>query len=362
MGEGSAASTADFLLANEQAILARYRERLVEINSPLVSDEERQRECMRQASTILRTRSSGPTAYPASPASWISVAADYGDVGRRFGIPPVDSLRAGACLVDACLDMLGERAEQTPGAQDAYVTVSTIVRGMIRWLEGAALGYDVFLADGVAELQERAMRGIARDLHDEIGNSLSLALRQIELLEMTVAPDDAVTRRYADGAKIAVTEGMDRVRELVTGMRKRTIASPLETALQKFVASMGQSAPQVHIWVHGSESQLSSIVQEGLFLAIRECIRNVFRHAKASTVYIRVSVSSDCVHAEILDDGNGFDIEAAYMQPRANGLTGTREGIEMLNGTFNIVSEPGKGTRATIWIPGNREAKENGQR
>jgi two-component system sensor histidine kinase DegS len=99
-----------------------------------------------------------------------------------------------------------------------------------------------------------------------------------------------------------------------------------------------------------NESLLSDFERHEIYLICHEGLRNVFAHAQASRISVRVDIGSEHVQAVIEDDGLGFDAGAGQ-EPGHYGLTSMKARAEMLGGVFDLSSFPGRGTRASVRIP-----------
>lgn len=193
---------------------------------------------------------------------------------------------------------------------------------------------------------------LARDLHDHIGSSLSLVLRQLELLEPHLArPDVAPQALRRHGAAVAtVREALAQTRSLVTRLREPGEGTPLAEALERFAAVMAAPDTAVLIEVDGDQAWIPRGLSDELFLMVRECLRNCFAHAAPRHVSARICIAPHEVQAEVADDGAGFE-PAAARRGGGSGLAGLRERIAALDGTLSILSAPGCGTRVTLWFP-----------
>ena len=199
--------------------------------------------------------------------------------------------------------------------------------------------------------QERAR--IARDIHDDLGSSLTHISMLSELAEADKAnPKEVEThvRKIAASAR----ETVRSLDEIVWAI------SPENDTWNSLVEYLSEYANE---FFEGTNVRcrlempmdlppylLPSEVRHSLFLVIKEALNNSLKHARASEVRIRVSESAAGVEIVMTDDGRGFDLDMARAGSKGNGLQNMRERIESLGGKFQIDSEPGKGTRVAIGI------------
>ncbi|WP_425264726.1 sensor histidine kinase [Streptomyces incarnatus] len=203
----------------------------------------------------------------------------------------------------------------------------------------------------VREVHEQGHRKLAREIHDQLGNSLSLAMRQLELHELELSRKGAEVSKAVRSARAAILETLARTRELVTELRRPSVSGCLEAAINQFVASMGDSVAPVQVWVRGLDEWIPQPVSEELFLMVRECLRNAFRHADAGNIVVHIDIAPHEIQTEIIDDGLGFDVDEVRTGGSANGLAGLQERAELVGGRLHISSARGGGTHVTIWIP-----------
>jgi signal transduction histidine kinase len=107
---------------------------------------------------------------------------------------------------------------------------------------------------------------------------------------------------------------------------------------------------------HHSPKPVPLRIEAGLYRIAQEALANVRKHANATRVEIDLRATSQDVRLCIRDDGVGFnpDREATGGQ----GLLGMRERVKLLDGRLRLVSQPGRGTRVSVWIPLQGEDEE----
>jgi signal transduction histidine kinase len=101
-----------------------------------------------------------------------------------------------------------------------------------------------------------------------------------------------------------------------------------------------------------------------LYRVAQEALTNVSRHAQASRVEVSILKLPDCICLKIWDDGKSFSVEQALQANGSNrlGLLGMRERLEMVGGSFEVESGPGKGTTIIAKIPLHAAGGVNGVR
>ncbi len=358
-GEGSAhpradAGFAELFAARIPELIDRYRAGLTEIGSPLTAAAAWE-QCALQARRIfddcLRSLTLGEVTV-----GHITDVYDLGSERVRQGGHPAHSVRAGNILAELGVGVLADCAQRAGAPQSALVAaVLALQRGIGLRLESGSIGYDDFLLQRVREAHEQGQRRLAREIHDHIGNSAGLALRQLELYEVECERAGAGPgARHVRLAKAAVVETLTRSRELAGELRTPSVSGSLETALRGVAAALGRTGTPLRIRVHGDDGWVPAALTEELFVMVRECLRNSVGHAGAAEVEVHLHFAPHEVHAEIIDNGTGFDTAAPST---GNGLLILRERCELVGGTVHIDSAPGRGTHVTLWIPIPREPR-----
>lgn len=346
--------TVEQLLARTPELLSDYRGRLEAIKSPLVANETTWRTCALQAERIIRDCAESLRTQRSDVRDRLIQQVEGLGVERATqGIDAVHSIRAGMILFDIVFDALGRVMVDAPAAFDSFQAgVRTLQRGIGLRLEAGAIGHDTYLLNTVREVNAAGQRQLAREIHDHLGNHVSLALRRIELHELTwqSRPDEVSARIGA--VKETLTEALGIIRDLVTQLRRADREGTLESAFTAFLESMEITPSKVRVQVNGSEEWAPQEVLDEVFLVVRECLRNSFAHAEAEHVLAAVDIAPYQVQALIEDDGRGFDPSAVATAGRANGIASATERVELLGGTILFTSSPGAGgTRVTVTIP-----------
>lgn len=214
------------------------------------------------------------------------------------------------------------------------------------------------LTTRLLDAQETERRAIARDLHDDLGQLVTATSLDLQRAQAETSED---RRSAAIGHALASTEMLlERVHEIATRLRPTVLDDfGLRDALQSLAAEF-ESARGVSVRTALGERglDLPTETSQNLFRIVQEALTNVTRHAEANEVEIELAVNADRVELRIADDGRGFD-PTTVDQGRL-GVLGMRERAELLGGTFEMTSSPGKGTRIEVTVPRPRDV-ENGK-
>lgn len=210
------------------------------------------------------------------------------------------------------------------------------------------------LAGKLISAQEQERAQIARELHDEVGQLLTIV--KMSLDTMRSLDDTTTLPSLIDEALELVDRTLDEVRDLSLLLRPSLLDHlGLEAALRWLVTSQAQRAGYHSTF--RADRLLPPPSQEVAITCYRvaqEALTNVARHASASTVTVDLRVSDDTLRLTVQDDGDGFD--PASMQERARhggsmGLRSLEERAKLVDGHLAIESAPGRGTMVTLSVP-----------
>lgn len=197
----------------------------------------------------------------------------------------------------------------------------------------------------------RERNRLARELHDTLAHTLSALSVQLEATDTLWKTQPAQAQTLLREALTITRSGLTETRRALQALR----ASPLEDlGLELAIRSLAESAAQregfsVDLNVSPQINGLSPQIEQTIYRVAQEMIENICRHANARHVTFSLTRNQQEIKALISDDGMGFDPQAVD-QERKLGLRGVRERIEMLGGTLDIVSTPGKGTTMQLVI------------
>lgn len=213
---------------------------------------------------------------------------------------------------------------------------------------GELLAHNRELAQQLIALQESERRALARELHDELGQSCN-AIRVEAAFIQRCRPEDHAGIVAAAGRVSAVAESLY---EIVRGMLRRLRPANLDelglvAAVQELCESWEERSGIACVFhSDGALDELGDTRNITIYRVAQEALSNVMRHARAANVRIGLSVASPGhVQLKIQDDGIGMDVAAAH---RGLGLLGAAERVAALGGRLDIDSRPGQGTRLTM--------------
>ena len=194
------------------------------------------------------------------------------------------------------------------------------------------------------EAQERERQRIARELHDEIGQSLTVALLFLKR-SVDHAPDDAADELHK--AQDAVRSAADEVRLIARRLRPDVLADlGLQSAMTALITEFSQaSGTTVTRALDRNLPELRPAAELVCYRIAQESLTNVARHAQAQRVQVELSARDGALSLRISDDGIGGAVDDG------SGITGMRERAMLVSGDLTITSPPGDGTTVRLRIP-----------
>jgi signal transduction histidine kinase len=206
------------------------------------------------------------------------------------------------------------------------------------------------------QAQESERRALARELHDDLGQSLSAILMETEGAECTDRP--AEIRDHLSSIKELAEKTVNQVRDLALLLRPSMLDDlGLAPALNWHARETGKRTG-LNVVVSADET-IDSLPEEHrtcIFRLVQEAVNNAVRHAKARTVEVAVRRENQSVNVTVQDDGAGFDTR--FM--RGLGLLGMEERVRRLGGYLRVSSEPGRGTLIHAVLPLTELDRRNG--
>lgn len=207
----------------------------------------------------------------------------------------------------------------------------------------------------VVAAQEAERQRIARELHDETGQSLTAIALGLRGASTIVHQDvDKSLHNLRELEEMAV-RSLDELRRLISDLRPSQLDDlGLGPALRWYGNEIEERTTlNVQVIAPGGPTNvLNQSVSLTLFRIAQEAITNVVKHAKAKNIFINVSQENQDIILEVFDDGIGFDTKRISTEKKATwGLLGMEERTTLLGGSFVIQSTPGHGTHVRVTIP-----------
>jgi signal transduction histidine kinase len=214
-------------------------------------------------------------------------------------------------------------------------------------------------AERTTTLNERSMRRVSSDLHDGPGQLLSLALLRLDALQTRSERGDRPSPAEIAEVEEMLREAMADMRAVAAGLRLPELA-PLtaeEVASRATQDHQRRSGTTVRLTTESVPAPAPLPVKIALFRALQEALSNATRHGGSEAIDVRLSGTpragpgaSPGLALDVRDSGAGFDT-SDLARSGGLGLAGIREQAEILGGTFDLRSAPGRGTEVRVWWP-----------
>jgi signal transduction histidine kinase len=208
------------------------------------------------------------------------------------------------------------------------------------------------LSRRLLEAQETERRHLASELHDEIGQALTVL--KINLQEMERDPRESALR-LSDSLDI-LSNTLQQVRNLSLDLRPSVLDDlGLVIALDWYLKRQAQRVGLVpHFEADHIEPRPSAVIETTCFRIVQEALTNIARHARAQNVWVEVRQHDTTIAVRVRDDGSGFDVRTAHAHAAGGmslGLVGMEERARLAGGEIEIVSQLGEGTEIRATLP-----------
>lgn len=214
------------------------------------------------------------------------------------------------------------------------------------------------LSGRIMQNQENERAAIARELHDELGQVLTALRMDAVWLGNHLAKEDSIAQERALTMRALIDKTIDDVRGLAIRLRPGVLDDlGLMEALEWYTHEFEKRTGITCVYEPPpSLPRLPEYLSTAAYRIAQEALTNVARHANAAQVRVLLSTEGKYLVLTVQDDGRGFDVHGADAL-KGLGLAGMRERAELLDGTLEIQSTPGKGTILRFQVP-FRDRKE----
>src|SRR5213593_1511284 len=215
----------------------------------------------------------------------------------------------------------------------------------------------VEVAQRVLGSLEAERERLYRDVHDGPAQVLANAIFEVEYLERIAERAPAEVRQTLKtelaNLKSQFRGSLDSVRAMIYDLRPPELTElGLAEAMRNYASEWeARCGIKVSSRLDTTDTHLLPMQELAVYRVMQEALQNVHKHAQASTVGIAWSLSNDNWVLHVTDDGIGFDLVKAARHKKSVGLLSMRERAELIGGSLQIQSTPGKGTAVTLLLP-----------
>jgi signal transduction histidine kinase len=211
--------------------------------------------------------------------------------------------------------------------------------------------FDAELIKTQFEIQEQTLQTIGTDLHDNIGQLLSLTSLTLNSIELDY-PDKA--RQKVDAAielNLKSIKEMRLLGKLLHG--EQLLKQGLEEAIRSEVGWIEKSGRFAIVFNICGDKPLVNNTDKDLILfrITQEILNNIIKHSGAGEITIKLDYAESGIRLQIIDNGEGFEIDQLPDEQKGMGLKNIQKRAEIVGGTIFIQSKPGEGTCVDIFIP-----------
>lgn len=202
--------------------------------------------------------------------------------------------------------------------------------------------------------QEQERKRLANELHDGVGQNLSLIRNRTLMLQRMELPQNA--QRQAEALHGLASDAIEEVRSVAHNLRplhieEMGVTDAIEALIERLRHSSGLT---ITAHVENIDDALHGSAATHVFRIVQESVNNVLKHADARQLWIALRRDLTHVRLTIRDDGCGFQLQPERGESRRRGglgLLSMQERSGILGATFGLDSEPGKGTHLSLTIP-----------
>lgn len=199
------------------------------------------------------------------------------------------------------------------------------------------------------EIQEQTFNSISQEIHDNVGQILSLAKVQLNI----IGEQQTVNQALLTDAKENISKALTDLRDVAKGLSSDRIrVLGLDESIQQEVSRINRAGIlSIQFETNGQTRQIEAQKQLILYRVIQECIQNIIKHAEANTVVVDFNYREHCLRILVSDNGKGFNFQKEQLQHHGLGLMNLYKRMELIGGSVKIETEPSQGTKVHIKLP-----------
>lgn len=206
--------------------------------------------------------------------------------------------------------------------------------------------FDKQLLESKLEIQEQTFDMISQEIHDNVGQILSLAKVQLSIMEQK----DEVDGKSLGTVKESISQAMTELRDIAKSLNsERLHQMSLADSISQEIRRINRSGfVKISADTTGTEKTISDHNKLIAFRIVQEGLQNILKHAGASEVNVSIRYLEDKMYIIIFDNGVGFNPETELQKRDGLGLQNILRRAELVGGKADISSKPGEGTRLQI--------------
>ncbi len=208
------------------------------------------------------------------------------------------------------------------------------------------------LASYLQDVREQERTRIAREIHDDFGQSLTILKMDLSWLKKHMIQDQPQVQNKIDAMFKVIDTSLQTLHAVSSELRPVILddfglESAIEWQAEEFQKRTGV---RCHVNSNVSNLDLTKDQSTAIFRIFQETLTNIMRHAGATKVDVRLETNKDTLTLEVADNGRGIT-ETEIGNSQSFGLLGMRERLYPLNGKVDFIGHPNKGTRVIVRVP-----------
>lgn len=214
------------------------------------------------------------------------------------------------------------------------------------------------LSAHLQSVREKECARIAREIHDELGQSLTALQMDVTWLGTQLPAGCSHLAEKTKRMEQLVQATIESVHRIITELRPIMLddlglAAAIEWQAAEF---QNRSGIECHVFVDCRDDYIQKDLATAVFRIFQETLTNVARHSRATAVWARLTQEKGVLNLQVTDNGKGITRKQAE-DPRSFGIVGIRERVSLWNGCMRITGSKNKGTTVSIQIPICEEAR-----
>ena len=206
--------------------------------------------------------------------------------------------------------------------------------------------YEKEIANTKIEIQEQTLKNIGWELHDNIGQLLSVAKMQLNMASVAKQP----SKESIEEIKIVIADSLQEVRALSKSLNSDVIGNAgLEKSVQSELNRFARlNVIRTNFSIKGENFPINEKDSLVIFRILQEFFSNVIKHSGANLLLVSFQYFENELVIDCSDDGSGFDIKVVE---RSSGLFNMESRAQLINSHFSLNSFPGQGTSLSLLYP-----------
>jgi len=206
------------------------------------------------------------------------------------------------------------------------------------------------------EIQEQTLQNIAQEIHDNVGQVLSLAKLNLNTLDISKQPD---LENKITNSKNLIGKAIQDLRDLSRSLNTEAImAMGLSKAIGNELDMINKSGVcQTQFDVAGDSPKMDPQQELIVFRIVQESLHNIIKHAAAKNIKVSIHYTNPALELNIEDDGKGFDISSVQKNNDSKmgmGIRNMQNRARLIQAEFTLTSIENKGTRVKMILPFNK--------